>query len=126
MAPPSTPGTAPALHAVVEQAPDDEPPENDDEATHDELGDCMPVWVPDRNVTRCQNDACNALFTFTRRRHHCRTCGRALCRNCLGRAPVNYGYRRRGHTGDWHQERVCVTCFPRYKDIGVFYRNLIS
>jgi len=38
------------------------------------------VWVPDA----CANDCayCKKLFTLTRRRHHCRKCGRLFCGAC--------------------------------------------
>ncbi|KAK3711634.1 hypothetical protein QZH41_014062, partial [Actinostola sp. cb2023] len=40
------------------------------------------TWVPDELVAQCTNPKCRAPFTQTRRRHHCRCCGRVFCRNC--------------------------------------------
>lgn len=38
------------------------------------LGEVAPVWVPDSQAPNCMK--CEARFTFTRRRHHCRACGK--------------------------------------------------
>ncbi|NXU66940.1 ZFY16 protein, partial [Horornis vulcanius] len=34
----------------------------------------QPLWVPDSEAPNCMN--CQAKFTFTKRRHHCRACGK--------------------------------------------------
>lgn len=39
-----------------------------------QLGKVAPVWRPDSDTVTCMQ--CEALFTFTRRRHHCRACGK--------------------------------------------------
>ena len=38
------------------------------------LGRIAPKWVPDAEAPACMN--CEAKFTFTKRRHHCRACGK--------------------------------------------------
>lgn len=38
------------------------------------LGQKQPSWVPDSEAPNCMN--CQAKFTFTKRRHHCRACGK--------------------------------------------------
>lgn len=43
----------------------------------------MPTWVPDRDTSHCLQ--CNSLFTFLRRKHHCRACGRIFCDACSSR-----------------------------------------
>lgn len=40
----------------------------------EELGSKQPDWVPDSQAPNCMN--CNQKFTFTKRRHHCRACGK--------------------------------------------------
>ncbi|KAH0519757.1 Zinc finger FYVE domain-containing protein 9 [Microtus ochrogaster] len=40
------------------------------------LGEVAPVWVPDSQAPNCMK--CEARFTFTKRRHHCRACGKIL------------------------------------------------
>lgn len=37
-------------------------------------------WVKDRDVSLCHT--CHAKFTVTRRRHHCRLCGKVICKSC--------------------------------------------
>ncbi|KAL6051042.1 Lateral signaling target protein [Balamuthia mandrillaris] len=37
-------------------------------------------WVPDEDVTSCV--ICGLLFTTFFRRHHCRVCGRVVCKKC--------------------------------------------
>lgn len=42
------------------------------------LGEVAPVWVPDSQAPICMK--CEVKFTFTKRRHHCRACGKVrLC-----------------------------------------------
>jgi len=38
-------------------------------------------WVPDKNASACMD--CKQIFTFFRRRHHCRFCGKIYCNKCL-------------------------------------------
>lgn len=38
------------------------------------------VWTPDKSAPSCQ--VCSAKFTAARRRHHCRGCGKCVCRGC--------------------------------------------
>lgn len=40
----------------------------------EELGNRQPAWVPDSEAPNCMK--CNQKFTFTKRRHHCRACGK--------------------------------------------------
>lgn len=40
-----------------------------------------PLWIPDNAVSRCMN--CQAQFSLTSRKHHCRGCGQIMCKKCL-------------------------------------------
>lgn len=40
----------------------------------EEMGSRQPSWVPDSEAPNCMN--CSQRFTFTKRRHHCRACGK--------------------------------------------------
>ena len=44
------------------------------------LGVIAPVWMNDIESDSCMK--CTAIFTFRRRRHHCRACGLIFCSNC--------------------------------------------
>lgn len=40
-----------------------------------------PIWIPDKEASSCM--VCHAPFTTFNRRHHCRVCGRVVCKKCL-------------------------------------------
>lgn len=66
------------------------------------LGKEAPVWVPDSKVTMCQ--ICTAEFTALFRRHHCRGCGKVICKDCgNNQAPLQYN--------NFKPDRVCDQCF---------------
>lgn len=61
-------------------------------------------WVPDDAVRAC--DCCNATFTLTKRRSHCRVCGKVFCKECCSReVPV-----RDASTGIIKKEKCCLSC----------------
>ncbi|XP_067893234.1 zinc finger FYVE domain-containing protein 9 [Heterodontus francisci] len=65
------------------------------------LGDVAPVWVPDSQAPNCMK--CELKFTFTKRRHHCRACGKVFCAACCSlKCKLSYM--------DMKEARVCVTC----------------
>ncbi|GCC25510.1 zinc finger FYVE domain-containing protein 9-like [Chiloscyllium punctatum] len=65
------------------------------------LGDVAPVWVPDSQAPNCMK--CEQKFTFTKRRHHCRACGKVFCAACCS-------LKCKLHYMDMKEARVCVTC----------------
>ncbi|XP_074525339.1 zinc finger FYVE domain-containing protein 9 isoform X2 [Halichoeres trimaculatus] len=65
------------------------------------LGEVAPVWVPDAQAQVCMK--CGVKFTFTKRRHHCRACGKVFCAVCS-----NLKFRL-SHL-DGKEGRVCVSC----------------
>ncbi|XP_038147868.1 zinc finger FYVE domain-containing protein 9 isoform X2 [Cyprinodon tularosa] len=65
------------------------------------LGEVAPVWVPDSQAPVCMK--CDVKFTFTKRRHHCRACGKVFCAACCSlKCKLVYMDRK--------EARVCVTC----------------
>ncbi|XP_066548547.1 zinc finger FYVE domain-containing protein 9 isoform X1 [Amia ocellicauda] len=87
-----------------------ESPDNDLQAGHlgaltkkpfTALGEVAPVWVPDSQAPICMK--CEVKFTFTKRRHHCRACGKVFCAACCSlKCRLMYMDRK--------EARVCVTC----------------
>uniref|UniRef100_A0A8C9SZM9 Zinc finger FYVE-type containing 9 n=1 Tax=Scleropages formosus TaxID=113540 RepID=A0A8C9SZM9_SCLFO len=87
-----------------------ESPDNDLQAGHlgclskkpfSTLGEVAPVWVPDSHAPICMK--CEVKFTFTKRRHHCRACGKVFCTVCCSlKSRLTYMDRK--------EARVCVTC----------------
>nr|XP_034955780.1 zinc finger FYVE domain-containing protein 16 isoform X1 [Zootoca vivipara] len=64
-------------------------------------GDKQPSWVPDSEAPNCMN--CQAKFTFTKRRHHCRACGKVFCTACCNRkCKLQYLDK---------EARVCISCY---------------
>ncbi|XP_042562594.1 zinc finger FYVE domain-containing protein 16-like isoform X2 [Clupea harengus] len=75
-----------------------------DQAGHSEeggLGSSQPSWVPDSEAPTCMN--CAQKFTFTKRRHHCRACGKVYCAVCCSRK-CRLKYLDK-------EARVCVVCY---------------
>ena len=65
----------------------------------------IPVkWEPDDSSPTCR--LCGGPFTFFRRRHHCRACGKLVCDRCS---------QSRLHLADAisRRERVCMLCADR-------------
>ncbi|CAL9689600.1 unnamed protein product [Knipowitschia caucasica] len=80
-----------------------ESPDNDLQADQQSrrLGEVAPVWVPDSQAPVCMK--CDVKFTFTKRRHHCRACGKVFCASCCSlKCRLLYMDRK--------EARVCVTC----------------
>eukprot|EP00062_Callorhinchus_milii_P014418 gi/632963585/ref/XP_007897967.1/ PREDICTED: zinc finger FYVE domain-containing protein 16 isoform X2 [Callorhinchus milii] len=66
------------------------------------LGQSQPQWIPDSKAPNCTK--CQARFTFTRRRHHCRACGKVFCTGCCNqKCKLKYLENK--------EARVCVVCF---------------
>ncbi|XP_042305559.1 zinc finger FYVE domain-containing protein 16 [Sceloporus undulatus] len=64
------------------------------------LGQKQPSWIPDSEAPNCMH--CQAKFTFTRRRHHCRACGKVFCASCCNRkCKLQYLDK---------EARVCISC----------------
>ncbi|XP_052250475.1 lateral signaling target protein 2-like [Dreissena polymorpha] len=76
---------------------------NRSQPTSRRIFDEPPEWVPDDEVERCT--ACKTPFTFVRRRHHCRNCGKIFCGKCSSTTvPLpQYGHQK--------PVRVCHRCF---------------
>ncbi|KAM9965502.1 hypothetical protein ACTFIW_005318 [Dictyostelium discoideum] len=65
--------------------------------------DEVPVWIPDKEATKCM--FCNDGFTIINRRHHCRNCGKVVCGSC---SPHK---RLIPHIKKNKPVRVCLFCY---------------
>jgi hypothetical protein len=63
-----------------------------------------PVWIPDDQAPACMS--CNLKFSFTNRRHHCRSCGDCICKMCWQQKIAIPGL-------DDTPQAVCTKCFRR-------------
>ena len=65
-----------------------------------------PIFITDDDSPKCA--LCGMEFTFVKRRHHCRKCGKCICGDCsLGKMPLFEGAM---------EEKVCNTCYTEYME----------
>jgi len=75
--------------------------------TEMEPGDNKPPdWVDDKDSDSCM--ICYDKFSLTKRRHHCRSCGRLVCASC---SPNKAKLK-----DDKKAERVCDSCFEQVEE----------
>ncbi|XP_015269444.1 PREDICTED: zinc finger FYVE domain-containing protein 16-like, partial [Gekko japonicus] len=78
------------------------------------LGQKQPSWVPDSEAPNCMN--CQTKFTFTKRRHHCRACGKVFCGPCCNRkCKLQYMDK---------EARVCISCYESINKAQAFERMM--
>nr|XP_020031903.1 zinc finger FYVE domain-containing protein 16 [Castor canadensis] len=78
------------------------------------LGQKQPTWVPDSEAPNCMK--CQVKFTFTKRRHHCRACGKVFCGACCNRK-CKLQYLEK-------EARVCVICYETINKAQAFERMM--
>jgi len=66
-------------------------------------------WTPDANAPQCE--LCEFKWTLTKRRHHCRGCGKCVCDNCGNKWWVFWD-RKTGRK----PQRVCEPCQNKLKE----------
>ncbi|NWQ89901.1 ZFY16 protein, partial [Burhinus bistriatus] len=74
----------------------------------------QPLWVPDSEAPNCMN--CHVKFTFTKRRHHCRACGKVFCGGCCKRK-CKLQYMEK-------EARVCTGCYDDINKAQAFERMM--
>lgn len=67
---------------------------------------CM--WIPDERVLTCFD--CQVVFSFFRRKHHCRSCGRVFCLACSSFRGVIPALGP-------DQQRVCCPCASQLQEM---------
>lgn len=67
----------------------------------------VPPWASDDSSNVCLG--CNAKFTTTNRRHHCRNCGQLFCKKCTQKKCFlpRFGFTQK-------KMRVCERCFLKH------------
>ncbi|XP_009572066.1 PREDICTED: zinc finger FYVE domain-containing protein 16 [Fulmarus glacialis] len=78
------------------------------------LSQKQPLWVPDSEAPNCMN--CQVKFTFTKRRHHCRACGKVFCGGCCKRK-CKLQYMEK-------EARVCTGCYDDINKAQAFERMM--
>ncbi|KAM9262790.1 zinc finger FYVE domain-containing protein 16 [Morus bassanus] len=78
------------------------------------LSQKQPLWVPDSEAPNCMN--CQVKFTFTKRRHHCRACGKVFCGGCCKRK-CKLRYMEK-------EARVCTSCYDDINKAQAFERMM--
>ncbi|XP_043831654.1 LOW QUALITY PROTEIN: zinc finger FYVE domain-containing protein 16 [Dromiciops gliroides] len=78
------------------------------------LGQKQPSWIPDSEAPNCMN--CQGKFTFTKRRHHCRACGKVFCGVCCSRK-CKLQYMEK-------EARVCIVCYESISRAQAFERMM--
>ncbi|KAJ8380682.1 hypothetical protein SKAU_G00014600 [Synaphobranchus kaupii] len=94
--------------------PEDSAPPDRELRVHRSLGAKQPSWVPDSDAPCCMN--CLQRFTFTRRRHHCRACGKVYCAMCCSRK-CRLKYLE-------SNARVCTICYEVIHRVQVLERTM--
>ena len=61
------------------------------------------MWIDDSNARHCFYIECQQDFTFMRRRHHCRKCGKVFCKEHINKRTI-----------DGHTEKICIGCENDY------------
>ncbi|CAH0519251.1 unnamed protein product [Peronospora belbahrii] len=72
-------------------------------------------WMSDRSSKACYE--CEQLFTFFRRRHHCRSCGQIFCANCCARLPQSFGINKVDESIErLRKQLVCHSCHRQLRE----------
>ncbi|GAM21947.1 hypothetical protein SAMD00019534_051220 [Acytostelium subglobosum LB1] len=71
-----------------------------DELNSNKAENGMALWYPDDSTYKCHS--CLSIFTFFKRRHHCRNCGHLFCARCCNQEAKAIGYV--------DKVRVCQQC----------------
>lgn len=68
-------------------------------------------WTPDKIVSKCTG--CEKEFSITRRKHHCRSCGKIFCSSCSEHvAPLPMAMDQQSKDGG-KPVRVCDHCWEK-------------
>lgn len=72
-------------------------------------------WMSDRSCKACYE--CEQMFSFVRRRHHCRSCGQIFCAQCCARLPQSFGGPKVDESiNRLRKQLVCHTCHRQLRE----------
>ncbi|TMW65871.1 hypothetical protein Poli38472_003636 [Pythium oligandrum] len=72
-------------------------------------------WMSDRSAKACYE--CEQLFSFFRRKHHCRSCGQIFCYQCCARLPQSFGGTKVDESiSRLRKQLVCHTCHRQLRE----------
>ncbi|KAF4034435.1 Phosphatidylinositol-4-phosphate 5-Kinase [Phytophthora infestans] len=69
-------------------------------------------WMSDRSSKACYE--CEQLFTFFKRRHHCRSCGQIFCANCCARLPQSFGGNKVDESIERLRKQLTLLLMPQH------------
>jgi hypothetical protein len=72
------------------------------------LGSVAPEWISDDLAPACMK--CTAKFSITRRRHHCRACGKVFCSTCCWQ-------KVKLIHDDSKEDRACIDCVKTINNV---------
>ena len=87
-----------------------------------------PTWLDDMQTDTCMK--CSSIFTFRKRRHHCRACGLIFCSYCCFQKlilPYCLSKTNSSNSGDNAAEsksRVCIACYETIQKVYELKSNL--
>ncbi|XP_052901305.1 RUN and FYVE domain-containing protein 2 isoform X3 [Anopheles moucheti] len=69
-------------------------------------------WTPDKGVSKCTG--CEKEFSMTRRKHHCRNCGKIFCSSCSEHVATLAAVDQQQQTANGSKPvRVCNHCWEK-------------
>lgn len=72
-------------------------------------------WTADSVVTRCEMPGCAQVFGKRVRRHHCRKCGKCVCKDCSDYKLMLRHPTEKARSKQVSHDRVCGACYVEFK-----------
>jgi hypothetical protein len=72
-------------------------------------------WTADSKCTRCEMPGCTQTFGKRVRRHHCRKCGKCVCKECSGYKLLLRHPTEKATNKQVSHDRVCGSCYIAFK-----------
>lgn len=74
------------------------------------------AWAPDFMFQHCMVPACHVAFAVSKRRHHCRRCGRLVCSSCAPHSALDFERLGDAETQQDAGQRICGECLEDLLD----------